>query len=405
MIKEFIVQNFGLMTYQSLYYVYIFAPVWLPVLLLLTFWTLWVDYIRSHSKAKAKKILLEIKLPKEITKSPAAMEVVLTALYQSGAPKNYFDTYWTGLVPPWFSLELVSIGGHVRFFIWSFAKYKKLIEHQIYAQYPDVEVYEVPPNEDYMLPITHDLSKYSLWGTYFRLGKANPYPIKTYVDYNLSEDPKEEFKVDPMTSVLEYLGSVKKGEQVWIQLVIRAHREETIKHGRLHKKEFWTKEIDKVLEEERSKLKTPEGYARFPSKVEGETLSAIERGKSKFPFEVAFRGMYFSEVAIFDAINITGLIGSVRQYSTNDLNIFKLGWFTDFDNPWQDFRRYRRNKREKRMIEEFKKREFYTVPQKHFILTTEEIATLFHFPGQVAATPTFPRITSRKGEAPPNLPR
>jgi hypothetical protein len=40
----------------------------------------------------------------------------------------------------------------------------------------------------------------------------------------------------------------------------------------------------------------------------------------------------------------------------------------------------------------------------HFVLNTEELATMFHFPGGVAATPTFNRIESRKAEAPTNLP-
>jgi hypothetical protein len=39
-----------------------------------------------------------------------------------------------------------------------------------------------------------------------------------------------------------------------------------------------------------------------------------------------------------------------------------------------------------------------------FILNTEELATLYHFPGQVAATPSFKRISSTKAEAPTNLP-
>jgi hypothetical protein len=33
-----------------------------------------------------------------------------------------------------------------------------------------------------------------------------------------------------------------------------------------------------------------------------------------------------------------------------------------------------------------------------------QITTLYHFPGGVAATPTFSRIGSKKAEAPSNLP-
>jgi hypothetical protein len=40
-----------------------------------------------------------------------------------------------------------------------------------------------------------------------------------------------------------------------------------------------------------------------------------------------------------------------------------------------------------------------------FILNTEELATLYHFPGEVAATPGIPRIDSVKGSAPANVPK
>jgi hypothetical protein len=42
---------------------------------------------------------------------------------------------------------------------------------------------------------------------------------------------------------------------------------------------------------------------------------------------------------------------------------------------------------------------------KPFILTTEELATVFHFPsGLVSQTPTLKRVGSKKSEAPSNLP-
>jgi hypothetical protein len=38
-------------------------------------------------------------------------------------------------------------------------------------------------------------------------------------------------------------------------------------------------------------------------------------------------------------------------------------------------------------------------------MNLEEIATIYHFPGAVAGTPTLPRIDSNKGVAPVNLPQ
>ena len=45
------------------------------------------------------------------------------------------------------------------------------------------------------------------------------------------------------------------------------------------------------------------------------------------------------------------------------------------------------------------------IDKGRFVLDTEELATLFHFPGKTVAPASFmPRIEAKKGEAPPGLP-
>ncbi len=380
--------------------------VWLPVLLVFSFFPVWLRYVRQSFISKQKKVLLEIKMPKEIIKSPLAMEIFLSALYQKGSA-TYIDTYITGKVPPWFSLELVSLGGEVHFYIWTFQKFRGMIEHQLYAQYPNIELYEV---EDYT-PHVSNSSKWGMWITNFRLAKADAYPIKTYIDYGLDKDQEEESKIDPMTAVLEYLGSLKKGEQCWIQILIQANRDEWLKEGRLFKKDDWKlgvkTEIKNILEE------FSPGEGKFPrpqTKGEQDAIVALERSLSKPAFDTAIRGAYIAEGDAFNADNIPGLIGTFRQYGSNTLNGFKLGNFTDFDYPWQDFRRMRRNAIERQYLEAYKLRSFHQEPykyfqQKPFILTTEELATIFRpVSGIAVQTPTFVRIPSKKAEPPANLP-
>ncbi|MCK5590431.1 MAG: hypothetical protein KAI72_00610, partial [Candidatus Pacebacteria bacterium] len=54
----------------------------------------------------------------------------------------------------------------------------------------------------------------------------------------------------------------------------------------------------------------------------------------------------------------------------------------------------------------YKRRSYFYPPHKRkpLVFNIEELATIYHFPGMVAETPTFGRIDSRKGEAPINLP-
>ena len=125
----------------------------------------------------------------------------------------------------WFSLEIASIDGQVHFYIRTPSRVKGLIETQMYAQFPQVQVKEV---EDYTLAvdkITPD-SKWNLWGCEFKLKKPDAFPIRTYIDYGLDKDPKEEYKVDPISPVVELFGSITKGEQMWMQIVITPSKKE-----------------------------------------------------------------------------------------------------------------------------------------------------------------------------------
>ena len=173
-------------------------------------------------------------MPKELTKSPAAMELFLTGLHQAGREGTWYAKYWEGKTRPWFSLEMISIEGAVKFLIWTEEDFKNIIQAQLYSQYPTVEIYEVP---DYTENVFFDDNKtLSLWGCYFKLTEADPYPIKTYVDYGLEKDIKEEYKIDPITPTIEFLGSIGRGEMAWFQILIRAHKKEQIKKGTLFEK-------------------------------------------------------------------------------------------------------------------------------------------------------------------------
>jgi hypothetical protein len=324
----------------ALYYLLIFSPVWLSFLLIIVAWDLWLIYIRSLSVSKIKPVLLEIKLPKEVRRSPMAMEVFFSALYFTGS-SSFLEQYWHGKIRPWFSLELVSLGGAVHFYIWTDDKNRAIVEAQLYAQYPEAVIQEV---DDYTKNVTWDPTKWGLWGTYFRLGELDAYPIKTYVDYGLDKpSAEEEEKVDPLTSMLEYLGSLKPHEQAWVQILIQAHKKEGLKEGRLFERPDWKKaaraEIEKIRAEATPKAdpKKPDQF-KFPNPTKGqvEKIAAIERSISKYPFETVIRCMYVAKDNQFGASSIPGLIGSIRQYNSRELNGFSLGWLTDHGDTAKD---------------------------------------------------------------------
>ncbi len=381
---------------------------WAPVVLGFIFVSIWLRYMRTKWIANIKWVMLEVKLPRDIYKSPLAMEVVLNSLYQTQVGQ-WYDQYFKGRVKNWFSLELVSIEGRVHFFIRTNIIYKDVIEAQIYGQYPAAEVYEVPDYTKYV-DYKGKEGEWSLWGTEYTFTKKDAYPIKTYVDYGLDkESVKEEYKTDPITSILEFFGSIGKNEQLWMQILVQPTGKRFKKPGKWFKKRDWKDEGEDLVEEIIRKSKKRTGGENAPvllTELENSKIKAIERNISKLGFDCGIRGMYLSKGNTFNVSNIFALVGALRQYSSNELNGFKPSNATSFDFPWQDFKDIRVTKLKKKMFNAYKRRSYFYLPykKKPFVLNAEELATIYHFPGGVAETPTFGRVDSKKSEPPANLP-
>ena len=90
---------------------YLLVAIVVPIFIAKSFWKNWVAYVRSEFFSKQKYSVLELRIPKGITKSPLAMEVFITSLFQPGGEGDWITKYWDGSVRSWFSLELVSIDG------------------------------------------------------------------------------------------------------------------------------------------------------------------------------------------------------------------------------------------------------------------------------------------------------
>lgn len=382
----------------------------LPIPLAILFWRLYLLYIRTDYISKLEWVLLEIKLPREISKSPAAMEIVLTALHQP-SEGNLIAHYTQGQHRAWFSLELVSIGGHVHFFVYTQKKFKDLIEAQIYSQYPGVEVKEA---DDYtqFVPFGAPGSDWAAWGAELQFTKDDAYPIKTYVDYGLDKNPDEEFKIDPLTPVLEFLGSVGPKDQIWIQIPLMATRDRFDKPGKWFAKQGWKDEaaavIKKIVEKHAKPDKDGKPVASESNvpKAERDVIDAINRSLTRYGFDCGIRVMYLAPQENFNPTNISRLLSAWKQYGAMNLNGFKPLRATGFDYPWQDPFGTRVARMKQVMFEAYRQRGYFFWPfaQKPMIMNTEELATIFHFPGQVAETPTLGRIESKRGEPPANLP-
>ena len=386
------------------------APFVLPVLFLLLLRNAWLEYKQQEDYWSTEYTTLEIRLPEDITQSPYAAELFFRVLYQTGEVDTELHTL-RGKTSPWFSLEIVSTEGAVRFYVWTRSRYKEIIKSQLYAHYPTVQVVEVP---DYTLAFPLNLDTMDLWGVEQQLQKPDPYPIMTYVAWGLDKaSEKEEFKTDPLNSVLEFMGSMGPGEHLWSQIIIRGHTKcywsEDEYHHELSITEWTRLETKKVGAEFVDK----DGSPNYNKLAEGDkqALKAMQEKEFKQMFDVGIRTIYLAKKESKQGGRNAGIPTMFRSFehgsSGRGLNGFKpIFYVGPFDWPWQDFMGIRKRWLKTKFYQGYVMRQYFYPPNKdfHIALNTEELASIWHFPGKVAHTPTLQRMPSRRAEAPSNLP-
>lgn len=401
-------------------------------------WKMWVHYVQQDFISGIDFVLLEIVPPREVLRSPKAMELFFTNALYHWSMKGGKEEYWQGAVWLWFSLEIVSIEGQVHFYIRTPTRVRPLIETQIYAQYPQAQVKAV---EDYTLGVDEITpeSAWNGWGCEFGLAKPEAYSIKTYVDFGLDKDPKEEFKVDPISPIIELFGSLKKGEQMWVQIVVTPSKKSYHTHGTWFGKHDWVQEARnenlKLLapftaskdEGQRIEIRVPDFYKKVVERMNAK----IE----KIGFDTGIRAMYIAKKEAFDFSNRRNIRLIFRQYANPNSNELVRTNSTQADAMGTNF--FMLSPKQvmilaNRMLLEYQERSFFHPPMRHhlfnnhvisgiwlfivkqfwlpyvhppiFVLNVEELATLWHFPGQILKVPTLERIESKEASPPTNLP-
>lgn len=409
----------------------VYLPFILLFFILMVLKEKYLDIRNTRFQLGVERAVFEIKTPKEITKTPLAMELVLSALHTTSGESTWFDRMFLGKRRVHMSLEIVSIGGEIKFYIWAPKKFNKVIESAFYSQYPSVQVMEVL---DYTKFYGFDPEHQGMFGVEYKLAKPNPYPIKTYKDFGLDKPGlKPEETIDPMSHILEVMGNIGEGENMWMQMVIRGQKKDS-GEGWLGVSDILKKRKFKVeadwraqAEDEISKLRNVqnaegEGMKRLDSDSEKAVIDAIAENISKPSFWTGIRSMYFSDGDNFNPNHIAALTSIFNTVKSETLNNLNAGGFTtSFDYPWNDYKDMRLNKIKKEVFEDYKRRRYFRPSKKisphfflpfltqmkkynDFILSTEELATIFHLPSTVVSTPTFDRAESKRGEAPSNLP-
>ena len=414
---------------------------WLLVILLYVAACIWMAYIQQYYKKITNPwMMMEIKFPREITRSPRSMEQVFATVHAiRNSAADVEEKWWDGEVPLWFSFEAVSFGGEIHFYLFIPTIRRNHFEAVLYANYPDIEITHVADDYIHRMPKTAEeiyASGYRMFGNELILGKTvtkrpEVYPIRTYVDF---EAPAEEKEVDPMASLLETLSRIKPQEHLWFQLLVRPKVDDEITD--FHK--AGQEEMNEIKERARfvrdpagSIVLDPTGYPllAFPSPAETEAMKAIERKVSKPAFDAVLRYIYFSPQNIFSSgFGRRSILSAMNQYASESANKFKHNvyawtlaklWYKPYIFPM-----HRAVGRRERLWEKYQTRDMYpdTITEAiltmklfnwgfkpwsfhNLVLNTEELATIFHPPTILVLTgPLIKRVEARKVGPPAGLP-
>ncbi len=411
----------------------VFSLVWwivLPLALFFIWRDFWVWGLNRIWKKSIDWSLLEIKIPRNILKTPKAMENIFSALHALYATDTGFeDRYFKGSDLYWLTCELVGYAGGVHFYIRCPKQHRNLVESSVYSEYPDAEIID---GEDYtqLMPDILPSAVYDIFGADLILSKPNPYPIRTYEFFEANVD---EQRLDPISAITEVMSRLKEGEAIWIQYLIkpvpsdalRAEGEAIRDKMMQRKKEVKLSGLEAVIsglgEFVVNLFSAPRQYPKWagaPKKEEGfkmlhqspgekNVLEGIENKISKLCFETVIRFIYIDRRDSFTPANVAAINGAFRQFSTQDMNSFRpigdtLTFVTSKKLTAKSWFRKQKLYLRKRLIYDMYRLRWF--PSKFSILNTEELATVFHFPIITVESPLLRRVDARKGEPPPNLP-
>ncbi len=388
----------------------------LPPVLFSLFKLLWMKYVHGNYLRSLKYVLLEIKPPRDIERSPRTMEQVFAALHGCWSSPNKIDEYIRGKLQAYFSFEIQGINGEMHMYIRCEEKFRNFVESLIWAQYPDAEINQV---EDYTLSVPKNCpnAEWDLWGVDYKLVKEDAYPIRTY--HKFVEDVTGKM-IDPLASVADVIAALPPGQQIWIQMIVTPVRDDEWKDSvkklanKLAKRseEVQPNIFQKVMGvfsvlwrylmnlPEPAKTKEERPIELLLTSTEKEVLKAVEESMNKKAMRVKLRWIYIGKREGFDRGFLSGINGAIHQF--NDLN---LNSFTH-DNTTKTYANYlfaesRLRWAQRKIFTRYLDRDD---AGPTFILNSEELATVWHLPDMSVASPAIERVEAKKGAAPVNLP-
>ncbi len=402
-------------------------------------WRMYFLEIQHQYVHSQEWVFIHIKVPRENLISTLAVETIFAQLHSLHVGKTFAEKYVEGHIQLWYSLEVVSMGGKVSFVIRLPKKMRDVVESAFYSHYPQAEISEV---SDYMSNFDYDPEKpgeVEIFGTEWRLTEDDVIPMKTYKDF---EHPAaEEGIIDPLANFFEGMAKMEPHEFFGVQILIQPLADEEWKpRGELKVKQLTGEEMPHEPSFIGFLLKPFEWFARFSYKqamlggghghaadenkprnnwlnmteAEKQRVTLIEQKIGKPGYKTKVRFLYIAPKGKYDPMKksiITGAYRSLGSVMTNKIKPDLRNTWTHVDyvfskaleKPYLD---WYLNYKKRNIFKGYKNRDIH-IGIPGFILNTEELATIYHFPITTETTRVLSAIEkteSKKSQPPANLP-
>lgn len=397
---------------------------WLP-LLISTGWGLYFVHLYNLKRKFLKKYtykIIAIDVPKDNEQTIKAIEELFNTVHGIKHGRTAWETYTKGSAQLWISLEIVSIEGYIQFLVRAPDYYMETITSTIYAHYPEAEITEV---EDYMSLIPDNLwtkeTKYKAFLMEGALKKPNFYPIKVYSEF---EHSMSQTFVDPMASLLEIMSKIGPGEFLGIVILARPSDNKAVAsggqkiisklmgrapkatdtitdkmiNGVIKGMDYFSESVYSLWGDISTSDKKESASLNLLTSMERNTIAAIENKLNKIIFETKIKTCYIAPKEKYAVAKGRFTIqGAFKQFDS--FNQFDFTKNTD-PNYWGKNARVR--SLTKSYVRRFKERNIFE--SRSAFLSTEELATIWHFPSITVKAPMVRTIGTKTVEPPSDLP-
>ena len=259
---------------------------------------------------------------------------------------------------PWISLEIAKIKEEIWFYVAAPKRYENFIEKEIYSIYPDANIEK---SEDFNIFSPEE----TVTCGYLRTNKSLLLPIRTY----------NGMETDPLSSITNIFTKLNEHEEAVIQIVLKKDNGSWRERGKrvidamAEGKNFYQAMsatgvlglINPKTDEERQKERM---RADFQPKVEEEVVKALEEKLRKHSFETNIRIV----VSVKDKYRCDDIFNQIantfEQFSAPNLNSFYVAKLNKGAS--------------KKLVYDYSFRLFDSSSKS--ILSTEELASVFHYP-------------------------